>query len=208
MRGNQRIGCRVGSASPCPDRGTAPLHRSMAVCVDCVNPVWKRSLPARRRPTHRGYGPGRPRWSRPDRDRASSASRHSTSSRSAAPPENVNVITPPGGSFSANETASRLSVLSLAGGIDVAALHARTRSKRSAERQRRNAGASPFAASPVEAIERRPPAAFRPGASGCLPTFTTASWRCAETTPMSSPSRATSLRRSMTPAFVADCDSG
>ena len=38
---------------------------------------------------------------------ASSASRHSTSSRSAAPPENVRVTTPAGWSVSSNETASR-----------------------------------------------------------------------------------------------------
>ena len=67
-------------------------------------------------------GAGRRQWPRRARDRPSSASRHSTSSRSTAPPEKVSVTTPAGASVSANSTASRLRTASLLGGIDVPAL--------------------------------------------------------------------------------------
>src|SRR6185312_6387911 len=71
---------------------------------------------------------------------ASSASRHSTSSRSAASPEKVRVTTPEGASVGENSTASRLSTASLPAGSTCRHLHDSTRSKRSAARRRRYCG--------------------------------------------------------------------
>ena len=53
---------------------------------------------------------------------ASSASRHSTSSRTDAPPEKVSMTTPDGASVSENSTASRLRTASLRTGINLPTL--------------------------------------------------------------------------------------
>ena len=66
---------------------------------------------------------------------------------STPPPENMRVTTPAGASVSANSTASRLSTASLPAGSTWRHLQQFTRSKRSAERQRRSSGLVPSAAS-------------------------------------------------------------
>ena len=71
-----------------------------------------------------------------------------------APPENMRVTTPAGGSVSENSTASRLSTASLPAGFTWRHLQQLTRSKRSAERQRRSSGFVALGGKPVEAAER------------------------------------------------------
>src|SRR5207248_3965116 len=78
---------------------------------------------------------------------ASSTSRHSISSRSAASPENTRVTKPAGGSDSANSTASRLSTASGSSREMFRHLTASTRSNRKAVRRRRKLGAASIAAS-------------------------------------------------------------
>src|SRR5262249_60310663 len=74
---------------------------------------------------------------------ASPASRHSTSSRNVAPPENVSITTPDGASVSENSTARRLRTASLCAGSICRHLHAMTRSKRRAARRLRYSQATP-----------------------------------------------------------------
>src|SRR4029079_16956443 len=75
---------------------------------------------------------------------ASSASRHSTSRRSTPPPEKIRLTTPAGESDDWYSTVSRLRTVSLPSGLTLLHLQDNTRSKRSAERQRRNSGLSPL----------------------------------------------------------------
>src|SRR6476660_8203072 len=127
---------------------------------------------------------------------ASSASRHSTSSRSMAPPENMRVTTPAGGSVSENSTASRLSTASLPAGFTWRHLQQLTRSKRSAERQRRSSGLVPSAASQSKRLSATT-TRFSCGRQITSATLTRASCRWVDTTSRSSRSRATNFTWSM-----------
>src|SRR5215813_8489977 len=127
---------------------------------------------------------------------ASSTSRHSTSSRSVAPPENVSVTAPPGGLTSANSTARRLRILSFLAGSTFLHLQASTRSNRSAARQRRSSGLAAIAAGQSNRSSART-SRFSAGRQCTSATLTSASWRWAETTSRSSLSRATNLTGSM-----------
>src|SRR5664279_1517242 len=123
---------------------------------------------------------------------ASSASRHSTSSRSAPPPEKISVTTPAGPSVSANSTASRLSTLSALAGFISRALHDNTRSKRKAERRRRNSGFWACALSQSKRLSATTRRLSR-GRHSTSDTLTTASCKWVETISKSSSSRTTNF---------------
>src|SRR5262249_1655186 len=89
---------------------------------------------------------------------ASSASRHSTSSRSVPPPEKMRFTIPAGGSVSENSTASRLSTASLPAGLTLRPLPHFTRSKRRAAAS--EFGLCPLRGEPVEAAQRYHQALF------------------------------------------------
>src|SRR5262249_13123680 len=130
---------------------------------------------------------------------ASSASRHSTSSRNVPPPEKMRFTTPAGGSVSENSTASRLSTASLPAGVAFRHLPHLSRPKRRTPRHRLSSGFVPSAESQskrLSAITRR----FSCGRHMTSATLTSASWRWVDTTSRSSRSRATNFTGSMTRA--------
>ncbi len=136
-----RLSRRIGMACPAgPDKRP----------VNALNGAQRDGPSTPRRRSRRRHGPGGTPSARTGPRSASSASRHSTSSRSAPPPEKIKVTTPAGASVSSNSTARRLSTASLPAGSTLRHLQPLTRSKRSAERQRRSSGWSRSAAEPVE----------------------------------------------------------
>src|SRR5260370_5220760 len=135
---------------------------------------------------------------------ASSASRHSTSSRKTPPAENRRFTTPAGVSVGSNSTASRFSTAALPAGLTCLHLQAETRSNRSAARQRRNSGLSPSAESQSK---RSSPitSRFSCGRHNTSATFTVASCKWVEMIARSSSSRATNFSDCMGFASLPSC---
>src|SRR6185295_13686624 len=127
---------------------------------------------------------------------ANSASRHSTSSRTVAPPENSSRMTPDGASVSLNSTARRLRTSSLCAGSTCRHLQLKTRSNRRAARRRRNSGLSPCAPSQSNRL-RATTTRLSSGRHRMSETLTTASCRWVEATSRSSSSRTTNFSASM-----------